>query len=177
MDLSTKMATYPRHTHLVSAFLPNILEMFKQQKIYFLKEENILAFQGKKYSGEERLINPSTVENIDEFIEFGIDTLDFVQPDFLFFRRNKFIQSKNGLRTIGIPDLVVEVWSINNDYSEKEMKFNLYSSSNLCEHWYLTQNSNLVECYLGKQKLNEQSLERELKTLDNIKFDLTYLAL
>ena len=177
MDSTTKMATFPRHGHLVTAFFPNILQLFKNKQVYYLQEEQILAFKGKKYSGEETLVDPTEIPNLDAYIEQAVDLLDFVQPDFLFFKKNKFAQTINTLKTIGVPDLVVEVWSASNDEHEREMKFRLYSSRENCEHWYLTQTSNEIACYMGKKKLPNQYLTEVLRTQDGIEFDLRYLAI
>lgn len=177
MDTTLKMATFPRHGHLVMGFFPSILELFKRNEIYPLQEEHILAFRGKKFSGDETLIDVTTIDNKNYYSEHVIDLLDFVQPDFLFFKENSYLQNLNGLRTIGVPDLVVEVWSANNDEYEKSFKRRLYSSSPMCEHWYLSQTDNLIECYLGSQKLQNQHLSIPLVTQKGIVFDLTYLAL
>ena len=177
MDMTLKMATFPRHGHLVTGFCPYIIDLFKMGKLYYLSEEQLLAFRGKKFSGEEELINANEDVFNEKFVSEGIDLLDCVQPDFLFFMKNKFIQTKNTLRTIGVPDLVVEVWSAGNEFPEREMKFRLYSSSPLCEHWYLEQDSNDVQVFKGFNKLGAQNLKNILITTDGIEFDLRYLAL
>ena len=179
MDNTPNAVTFPRHGHLVTGFFPNVWEMFKKKELYHLQEEQILAFNGKKYSGEEQLIDITLLDEIDKtrLVRSGIDTLDFVQPDFLYFKNNVFLQSTNLLRTIGVPDLIIEVWSDNNYEHERDMKFRLYSSSPKCEHWYLSQDSNIVQCYIGRQELIPQSLKNILVTLDNIAFDLRHLAL
>ena len=176
MDTTTKMATYPRHGHLVTAFFPNVVDLFKRKELYHLQEEQILVFRGKKYSGEETLVDVDNLENKEVFITDVIDTLDFIQPDFLFFKKNKFLQSHNTLKTAGTPDLVVEVWSANNEQAEREMKYRVYSSSDKTEHWYLEQDSNIVQCFVGKEELRPQSLKEVLFTLDKIQFDLRHLA-
>ena len=177
MDSTIKMAAYPRHSHIVMSLFPNVLDLFKQKRLYPLQEENILVFRGKKYSGEEELIDVEQLGNICEFLEFGVDLLDYVQPDFLFFMNNSFLQTRTQLKTIGVPDLVIEVWSAGNEQIEREMKFRVYSSNEKCEHWYIEQNFNTVECYLGKQKLKNQSLEEIMTTQHGIEFDLRHLAL
>ena len=106
-----------------------------------------------------------------------IEELDFVQPDFMLFGRNPFVQSANTLKTAGIPDLAVEVWSMSNTQEERAMKHSLYSSHPRCEHWYLTQDSNKVECWLGKEKLKPQLLTNVLATRQGIEFDLRYLTI
>ena len=177
MDLSTKMATFPRHGHLVMGFFPNILELFKNNEVYPLQEEQILVYKGKRYSGEESLIDVEKIVDMQKFRGIAIEELGTIQPDFLFFKDNAYVQSLNTLKTAGVPDLVVEVWSESNDLEEREFKYRVYSSSGKCEHWYLTQNSNEVECWLGKEKLKTQTLKRILKTSKGVEFDLMYLAL
>ena len=177
MDLSTRMATFPRHGHLVMSFLPNIWELFRNKTVYPLQEEQILVFKGKKYSGEEVLVDVDELEDKTKFVTKIIDMLGYVQPDFLFFKENTFIQSTSTLKTAGVPDLVVEVWSDTNDPIERDFKFRIYSSNDKCEHWYLEQDSNIVQCYLGTLGLPTQNLTDILKTTRGIEFDLRHLAL
>ena len=56
------------------------------------------------------------------------------------------------------------------------LKF-LYSTSDITEHWYIEQDSNTVECYLGKEKLDDQYLTNLLVTQKGFEFDLRYLAI
>ena len=177
MDLSLRMATFPRHGHLVTAFFPNVWELFKQKKLYHLQEEQILVYKGKKYSGEEALVDVDKLEDESRFVNNIIDALGYIQPDFLFFKENSFVQSHNTLKTAGVPDLVVEVWSDTNEDIERDFKFRIYSSSEKCEHWYLEQDSNMVQCYLGDKELEVQNLNNVLETTKGIKFDLRHLAL
>ena len=172
MDQLLRMGTLPRHNHLVSSFFADIFHLFKKKQAYPLQENCYLAIYGKKYSNEERLVDPKTVTDITV-----LDELDVVQPDFLLFQHNPYIQTPSTLRTAGIPDLVVEVWSKSNDQLEREMKFRIYSSHPGCEHWYLTQDSNEVKCFKGTAMLPNQSLTSVLRTTRNLTFDLTHLAL
>ncbi|MCL1986399.1 MAG: hypothetical protein FWG64_00280, partial [Firmicutes bacterium] len=59
----------------------------------------------------------------------------------------------------------------------RNFKFTIYSSSPTTEHWYLEQDSNIVECYLGQTQLPKQDISQTLVTTRNLQFDLTYLAL
>ena len=172
MDNLLCMGTFPRHGHITGSFFGEIYNLFKKREIYPLQENNYLAFWNKKYSGDEKLIDPLEIDDIDI-----LEELDVVQPDFMFFKENTYIQNHSTLRTAGIPDLVVEIWSKANTKPEKDMKFRLYSSSESCEHWYLTQNSNIVKCWKGLRRLDNQTLEKPLKTTGGIVFDLTHLAL
>ena len=176
-DYSTNMAALPRHGHIVSTFFANIFSLFKEKKVYALQEQHALVFYGKKWSKEERLVDVSALENAGEFKSLVIDELDFVQPDFMMFKDNPFLQSANTLKTAGVPDLVVEVWSRSNTHEERGMKHSLYSSHGKCEHWYLTHDSNKVECWLGKSEMKPQALTDVLVTRHGIEFDLRYLAI
>ena len=172
MDNLLRMGTYPRHNHLASSFFSDIFHLFKKKLVYPLQENCYLVLHGKKYSGDERLVDASEVSDLDL-----LEELDVIQPDFLVFKDNPFVQSRSTFKTAGIPDLVVEIWSKSNDDLEKEMKFRIYSSSDKCEHWYLTQDSNAVECYIGKKRLENQTITALLRTRSGLEFDLTHLAL
>ena len=73
-------------------------------------------------------------------------------------------------------ELVIEIWSKGNDQLHREIRKKLYSTSPIVEHWYMSQNSNEVECYYGKDRLESQNLKNILITRDAIEFDLRYLA-
>ena len=176
-DYATNMATLPRHGHLVSSFFANIFPLFKEKKVYALQEQHALVFYGKKWSKEERLVDVTRIEDMSEFKSSIIEELDFVQPDFMLFENNPFIQSISTLKTAGVPDLVIEVWSKSNTQEERDMKHTLYSSHPNCEHWYLTHDSNQVDRWLGSAKLKPQILTDILVTQHQIKFDLRYLAI
>ena len=171
MEQLLRMGTYPRHNHLVSSFFVEIGHLFKKKKVYPLQENCFLVHFGKKYSGDEKLVDAEALSDLSI-----VDELEVIQPDFLLFQHNKFVQTSSTLRTAGIPDLAVEVWSKSNDKLEREMKFRIYSSSPMCEHWYLTQDSNLVECFKGNEVLPTQSLLHTLHTTGGLTFDLTHMA-
>lgn len=167
-----RMGTLPRHNHLVSTFFGNIFPLFQKKMLYPLQENCYLVLYGKKYSNDERLVDPSTISDVSI-----LEELDVVQPDFLLFHKNPYVQSPSTLRTAGIPDLVVEVWSKSNDQLERNMKFRIYSSHPDCEHWYMEQDSNIVKCYKGKNPLPDQDLKEILITTNGLNFNLTHLAL
>ena len=177
MTYIDKMATFPRHGHLVSAFFANVFDKFKRKELYCLQEQHLLVIWGKKFTGYENLVDINNIDDIKDFKDNIIEELDIIQPDFLLFKDNKFIQSNNTLRTAGVPDLVIEVWSKGNLEAEREMKFKIYSSHEDCEHWYLDQYSNTVKCWLGKKSLQDQNLNQILYTQKNLEFDLRFLAL
>lgn len=171
-DQLLRMGTLPRHNHLVSTFFGNIFSLFQKKELYPLQENCYLVLYGKKYSNDERLVDPNTLSDISI-----LEELDVIQPDFLLFQHNPYVQSPSTMRTAGIPDLVVEVWSKSNDSLERDMKFRIYASHPGCEHWYVEQDSNVVKCFKGKDPLPDQNLKDMLRTTTGLEFDLTHLAL
>ena len=176
-QLVIEMGALPRHNHLVGSFLISIGELFKQKKVYPLMENCMLCFGGNRWSEEPILIDVELIGNMILFRTEVINKLDFVQPDFLLFQKNQYVQNEITSKTAGVPDLIVEVWSESNSQLERDFKKKLYSSNPKCEHWYLEQNSNLVECWLGKTRLANQNLKNVLCTKNNLQFDLKHLAL
>ena len=123
-----------------------------------------------------RLVNIDEIEDIDEFTDDLIDELEYVQPDFVLFRNNKHLRNKKGTRTAGCPDLIVEVWSGENTTYDRKVKFDLYSSSPVTEHWYIEQKSNNVACYYGEKRIASQCLTDILVTRGGLEFDLRDLV-
>ena len=117
------------------------------------------------------------IEDKNNFIENIILELEYVQPDFVLFKNNPFIENKKQTRTAGQPDLIVEVWSENNSMNDRAFLQNLYATSGMTEHWYVEQDSNDVSCYYGNDRLENQYLTNILVTRDGLKFDLRYLAI
>jgi Uma2 family endonuclease len=99
-----------------------------------------------------------------------------VQPDFMLFKNNPYVENKRQTRTAGCPDLVVEIWSDGNSKNDRAFLQNLYATSDITEHWYIEQDSNEVICYIGHEKIKNQSLTEMLETRGGLKFDLRYLA-
>ena len=179
MDYSfiNEMSTTTRHNHLVGSLFGDVFSLFRRKIAFPLLENCALVFYGDKEQGFEELVDVESIEDKDDFLANEIFELNFVQPDFLVFKDNGFLQDERKLRTAGVPDLIVEIWSKHNRKNERDMKFRIYSSSDKCEHWYIEQDGNLVTCFKGKQRLNDQSLERVLCTASGLAFDLTHMAL
>ena len=106
-----------------------------------------------------------------------IEYLDYIQPDFMFFKNNLFLENGKKLRIAGQPDLIVEIWSEENTQREKDFKMSLYKTSPITEHWYIDQDSNKVKCHMGGGQLPDQCLTNILKTQKGLEFDLRYLAI
>ncbi|MCL1999580.1 MAG: Uma2 family endonuclease [Turicibacter sp.] len=113
----------------------------------------------------------------DEFSSEDLDEFSEVIPDIMLFHQNSYALSKVKESVAGFPDLVIEVWSNSNSDMERNFKRVLYSTGIGTEHWYLTQTSNVVECWFESEKLPDQSLENILITKNGIHIDLRSLSL
>jgi hypothetical protein len=171
------MSTSLRHNELSSTFMGDVLTMRRSNKAKAYQEEVALIYSGSPKDAEFiKLIN---VENISDLTDFKtkMDEYYYVQPDFFIFKHNKQVENKKRTRVAGCPDLIVEIWSANNSEEEKSFKKLLYSSSPTTEHWYIEQDSNEIICYLGNNRLDNQSLLNVLVTRGGLEFDLRYLAI
>ena len=179
MDFVYEMGTTTRHADLVSEIMYQIkykfYEFFKQGKFRPLQEQLSLAYLGDY----KDLSSVSLIDVTDESVanDIKINLLNCVQPDFFYYMNNKFITNTEETRYIGTPDLIVEVWSSANSRAHMLFKETLYSTSKNTEHWYIQQDSNLVDCRFGTHLLDKQNLAEPLITQSGITLDLTHLAL
>ncbi|MCL2055556.1 MAG: Uma2 family endonuclease [Oscillospiraceae bacterium] len=177
MSVYMPMSTTIRHNKITSSLFGNIFELVKKNKVLALQEECALVHWGLKRKADiSKLVNIEALDDAAMFIKDVIDDLDYVMPDFLVFKDNKYLCNERETRIAGLPDLIIEVWSKSNAEDERNFKFDLYSGSPSTEHWYIEQDSNKVACYFGSEKLEEQSLSSVLLTRSGLKFDLRYLS-
>jgi len=179
MDAYMPMSTTRRHNKIINEFIRKISGIDNFDEVDILTSECALAHWGSKRKPDDicRLVDVGSVANIEHFTKITINHLEYVQPDFILFRNNQFIVNEFETITAGCPDLIVEIWSESNSKPEKEFKFNLYSSSDKTEHWYIEQGSNKVTCFIGKETLPAQSLLNILRTNKGIEFDLRKMAI
>ena len=178
MDNYVPMSTTDRHNEIINTFVCEIFPLKKKKEIRALSEQCALVYWGRKSEPASlALVDVSEIENISRFTESAIEYLDYVQPDFMLFDENPYLKNSRGLRTAGRPDLILEVWSEGNTKNDKAFLQNLYATSPMTEHWYMEQDSNDVQCYLGKMQIAGQSLKNVLVTQKGLEFDLRYLAI
>ena len=171
------MSTSLRHNEISSTFMGDVLNIRRSNAAKAYQEEVALIYSGSpKDMDFIKLINVESITDIKDFIN-KMDEYHYVQPDFFIFKNNKQLENKKRTRVAGCPDLIVEIWSANNDEEEKSFKKLLYSSSPKTEHWYIEQDSNEVICYLGSDRLENQSLLDVLVSRGGLEFDLRYLAI
>jgi hypothetical protein len=172
------MSTKIRHNRLTGALNGNIFGFMKSGQMNAMQENCALVYYGEKPDCDWlRLVDVTELADRDEFIDGIMNDLDYVMPDFLFFKDNQYLENRRQTRTAGQPDLIVEVWSEFNTPYDREKKFELYASSSITEHWYIEQDSNIIKCCMGASELPSQNLKDILRTRGGIEFDLRYLAL
>ncbi|MCL1999110.1 MAG: Uma2 family endonuclease [Turicibacter sp.] len=172
-----QMATMPRHGDLVAGILGELRQLKKAHKKARLFGENTrLAYHGDIFSAEmfalSKLINVRNSENLSEAY---ISELACVMPDIMLFYHNLYMERRS--KIIGCPDLIIEIWSDSNTAAERELKKALYATSDITEHWYLEQHSNIVTRKKGVDNLPSQNLDEVLRTESGILLDLRDLAL
>ena len=123
------------------------------------------------------MVDVENPERKNIFKESVINELSYVQPNFMLFQRNKYIENQWLTRTAGSPDLIIEIWSDGDTNEDKSFKKFLYSTSDKTEHWYIEQDSNEVICFLGQNVLPSQSLLNTLRTHNGIELDLRRIAM
>ena len=167
-----------RHTTIIGLLYSRYIQKYEDNNLYEthfpFKDNTALVFEGNRTGvlRLSRLFSSAEFETYPERLN-----LNTVEPDFMLFRDNKFLCNKNQTRILGQPDLLVEIWSKANDDKERAFKQHLYSTSDVTEHWYIEQQSNTVERYIGDVSLQSQSLKKILITQNGIEFDLRRLAI
>ena len=178
MDIFIPMSTTWRHNKITRKLGGNLLHLEEKENAVVLQEDCSLVYFGSENKVSEiRLVNLNHITDKDDFINNVIDDLKTVEPDLALFYENDFFVNIRETKFAGQPDLVVEVWSKSNTKKERDFKKYLYSTSEITEHWYIDQDSNSIECWIGSRQLPSQNLNHILKTQKGIEFDLRYLAI
>jgi len=173
-----EMGATARHGRLLGLLENSILNLFFEKKLEHFSESTSLVYWGKKQNPHScSLVNIKKISDTDDFIKETMNMLALTTPDYMHFSTNKFIINDNETKIAGFPNLVVEVWSKSNSDEDKEFLKYLYSTSDETEHWYIEQDSNIVECWYGDKRIEDKNLNDILKTKDSIEFDLRYLAI
>jgi len=176
MDTYMPMATTDRHNRFVATFMNRIFGRVEKGEVHALQEQCPLVYLGtRELPAGFELADVKNIKNMENFLD-NITELEYVNPDFMLFLDNPYVKNKKGTRTAGQPDLIVEIWSDSNTENNRAFLQNLYATSPVTEHWYIEQDSNAVQCYMGKNRLPDQCLTNMLITQKGLKFDLRYLA-
>ena len=183
MDSFMEMGTSGRHNEILNEVGGRLFGLIERnRKIRIWRETYPLVYWGKRAEMDTlSLVDISQIEDIEYFKEETMTILRRVEPDFMLFDKNAYIENdtknKNRTKVAGFPDLVIEVWSEENKPADREFKKFLYSTSPVTEHWYIEQDSNDVECLIGQNILPPQTLKKLLRTQSGIEIDLRYMAI
>ena len=95
MDIIMPMATTGRHNRITTTFSGRILDLQEKKEVYALQEECALVHWGNKSKNDAiKLIDLKDIDDIDEFLKTTIYELDYVQPDFFFFKKTDICTTK-----------------------------------------------------------------------------------
>ena len=178
MDNIFEMGTTARHGRLLDFLVNATFELFVKKELINFSESSSLVYYGNKKEVDScELVNISEVQDIQKFREEIMGDLNFVTPDYMHFKHNKYLINRKETKIAGYPDLVVEVWSDDNSPKDRAFKKYLYSTGSTTEQWHIEQDSNIVECYYGQEKVENKNLADILVSRDGIEFDLRYLKL
>ncbi|MCL1997584.1 MAG: Uma2 family endonuclease [Turicibacter sp.] len=172
LDFMTKMSTMPKHNRLLRDISFNLKLALRARADYDIFTDTVrLAYFGNIQNANG--LAESTLIWVDENFQANrsLEILSYVEPDLMLFYRNRYIEDRSLI--IGAPDLIVEIWSERNSDLEQAAKRFLYSTSQSTEHWYLTQNSNTIERWLGKTRLPDASLSHTVITNTGLTLDLS----
>jgi len=160
--------TTDRHSDLVFSFAGELRHLRRKGVLEVFGDTVALV-----YDDENRLINVNDFGLKEaELFKRSINQLSYVEPDIMVFKDNVALNNHRNTRKAGCPDLIIEVWSNKNDEAHRQFKKNLYSTSNVTEHWYIEQENDIVTCYLGSTRLPDQHLRNILKTQNGLEFDM-----
>lgn len=169
------MANTRRHIDLLRKIGDECVYLRKKYKMQTYQENAALVYLGHRVKD----ISALSLIDIDNFdTSLCIDNLNYVQPDFIIFKNNKYLWNNQETRLAGCPDLIIEIWSDSDYPVDRDVKYRIYSNSNnKTEHWYINQYENEVQCFSGTHELVTQSLKAILTTQDGLEFDLTEFSL
>jgi len=165
------LATTDRHSELVDGFSYYLTGKRIKGELDVWSDTVALSYQ------DDKLIDVNEMGKEDKKALVRLmGSLPYVEPDIMVFQKNDYLNNFRNTRKAGCPDLVIEVWSNQNDEAHRNRKWDLYSSSPTTEHWYIEQEEDIVQCYLGDRRLSDQHLLNILKTQNGLEFDMKYLA-
>ncbi|MCL1987007.1 MAG: Uma2 family endonuclease [Firmicutes bacterium] len=173
LDYLQMSTPHERHTEMTGYIYGMLFILSLKQELYVKKEDKALCYEPNPLNSDLPML--IDVESIKDATE--LNRLDTFIPDILMFDKNKKMFSESTTKVAGYPDLIIEVWSPWNKKGEKLQKKIAYSTGKNTEHWYLTQNSNKIECWFEDKQLPNKSLKKVLTTQGGLQLDLRELAL
>ena len=100
MDIYMPMASTERHNLFTGSFFGSVMDLFRKKEVKAFNNEGALVYLGTRKEFYRNLVD------IDNFDAGCINDLEYVQPDFMLFKKNAFVQNERKTRIAGYPDLV-----------------------------------------------------------------------
>ena len=170
LDFLNMFLTTERHSQLTGEIF---FELYKQKQstTYLGLGNRAICYIENLYARGYTLVD------ISEREPDMLDELGYIVPSIVMFSTNKYMHSADTMKMGGYPNLIVEVWSKWEVKHYRQFKHHVYSTGKNTEHWYLTQNSNKIECWFEDKQLPNKSLKKVLTTQGGLQLDLRELAL
>ena len=159
---SLLMGTTEKHMKI----LDMLSSIFIKKNYFYGREQIALAINKNKLIDIDSLSKTNFAS-----VKAHINRFKVVYPDFMIFEKNSYIINEKRTRVVGIPNLIIEVWSDSNSDEEKEEKRKLYKTGR-SEFWEIRQDSIWIDCHSADGKLYKQSIEHMLLTPWKDRIDL-----
>ena len=178
MESVFEFGTTARHGDIIDFLSFYTFNLARKKELRkFSESSSLVYYDGIRDIHSCVLINLLDICDTSVFLSNTLDHLNSVTPDYMYFKNNSYLINKMETRIAGCPDLVVEIWTDSNSPKDKYFKKYLYSTSPTTEHWYIEQDSNIIECWYGNTRLKDKNLSEILVSVDGIEFDLRELNL
>ena len=178
MENVFEFGTTARHGDILDFLTISVGDLLKREELRKFSESASLSYYGDiKDLTLCRLIDVNEIQDPTLFLEDVINHLNFITPDYIHFKNNKYLINQIGTKLVGYPDLIIEIWSKSNYPADRQFKKFLYSTGDTTEHWYIEQDSNTIECWYGKERLEDKNMSDILVSRDGIEFDLRHWKL
>ena len=163
------MGTTKRHLDILDIITSNFLNNNRKNKNIEYGREQIALVKN-----HEKLIDiASLTDEQKDKLELYMNTMKIIQPDFFVFKNNPYLTNNKVTRYVGVPDLIIEVWSETNKEEDKSKLRELYISSGSV-FWEIDQDNPLITCW-ENGRMSQHSLRDPIKTPWGQVLDLTDL--
>ena len=95
MDIYMPMSTTVRHNKITMTLAGTILDLLRKKRVHALQEECALVYyRTKKLPNGFHLVDVKSLEDVKHFTDDVINELDYVNPDFVLYKNNPYLENK-----------------------------------------------------------------------------------
>jgi len=165
------MPSTQRHSEILSYIDSKFVMRNVRRELRAIREQVALVYNHGK------LIDLASLDRFQvQKVEDSINFFKIVYPDYYVFKDNPYLTNLKKTRFVGIPDLIIEVWSEDNTEKEKEAKRHLFQTGK-SEFWELEQDSMMIRCWRKDGSSYQQFLDQPIKLPWGEESDWSLLAL